>query len=121
MKSFDVQPGEHVSPDVGLSDDLVVSAIDDAGEEVIFHIEPREWLEEWEFVSSAKLPSGAAYARQLVVSGEWFRVEVFGDPDHSRHYRFTVFDVPSRTNRTISLSEAELVTLVAQIRGELAS
>ena len=116
MKAFKVQPGIYVSPDSGLSDDFIIETLDDAGIEVQFHVEPREWLAEWELVFRAKLPAGASYSNLLLVSAARFHVHFLSGRDGKRHYEFTVFDVPTRSDRKVTFSEDEAISLAEQIR-----
>ena len=116
MKTFKVQAGKHISPDVGLSDEFTVEAVDDAGNAVLFDFEPREWLAEWETVRRAKLSAGDFYSNYLIVCGVQFRVHFPTNADGKRHWEFTVFDIPTRTDRKLTLTESEVWSLAEQVR-----
>lgn len=116
MKTLKVRPGKLVSSDFGLSDEFIVEAVDDDGNDVLFDFEPREWLAEWEIVSQKKLPSGASYANRLLVCGVPFRVHFRSAADGERYWEFTVFDIPTRTDRKLTLSEGEVSSLAEQVR-----
>lgn len=116
MKPLKVRPGEYVSSDVGLSDEFIVEAVDDAGNDVLFDFEPREWLAEWEIVSQANLPAGASYEKILLVCGVPFRVHFRSAAHGKRYWEFTVFDIPTRTNRKLTLSECEVSALAEEVR-----
>ena len=117
MAVFEVQPGEHISPDSGLSDDFTITVATPEGR-VQFCAEPREWLEELRRVTT--FPAGARYEYQLLVSAAWFRVRTFGNADGYLH-QFTVFDVNFREDRTFTLSAEEVAELTRLIQEAVAS
>jgi hypothetical protein len=116
MKSFTVEPGNHISPDVGLSDEFTVRGVDDAGNAILFDFEPREWLAEWEVVRRANLPVGATYSRLLLCCASRFHVHFQTNGDGERFWEFTVFDILSRTDRKLTLSEGEVSSLAEKVR-----
>lgn len=116
MQTLTVQRGKHISPDTGLSSVFTVQAVDDAGGAVLFDFEPREWLDEWEMLRRANLPPGASYARTLTVCASRFEVRFLTDSAGERFWRFTVFDIPSRSNRNLTLSEGEVSSLAQDVQ-----
>jgi hypothetical protein len=116
-KHISIQPGAHISPDVGLSDDFTIMVSSPEGQ-VQFCAEPREWLEELRRVVTFR--AGARYEYQLLVSAAWFRVRTFGSPD-GLLYQFTVFDVNLREDRDIMLSAKEVAELTQAIENAVAS
>jgi hypothetical protein len=116
MDRFKLRPGEYVSPDVGLSDMFTVKAVDDEGNDITFDFEPREWLAEWETLYRARLPSGASYSNILTVCGSLFSVRFLNRAEDERYWQFTVFDISTRTDRKLTLSDGEVSSLVEQIR-----
>lgn len=119
MQSIVVQPGKHISPDVGLSDIFTVRALDDAGDAVLFDLEPREWLAEFEIVRLAQLPAGATYSRLLSLGGSRFIVRFSENAEGTRFWKFTLFDISRRRECILTLSEQEASALAEQIRQAL--
>ena len=117
MTIIEVRPGEHISPDAGLSDDFTITVATPEGQ-VQFCVEPREWLEELRRVTT--LRAGARYEYQLLVSAAWFRVRSFGNAD-GYLYQFTVFDVNLRKDRDFVLSAGEVAELTRLIEEAVAS
>lgn len=117
MAVIEVQPGKHISPDVGLSDDFIIT-VSTREEQVQFCAEPREWLEELRRIVTFR--AGARYEYQLLVSAAWFHVRTFGSPD-GYLYQFTVYDVNRRKPRDIMLSAQEVAELTQRIEDALAA
>lgn len=117
MPVIEVRPGEHISQDVGLSDDFTITVSNTEGQ-VQFCAEPREWLEELRRVVTFR--PGARYEYQLLVSSAWFRVRTFGSPE-GYLYQFTVFDVNLREDRDIMLTASEVAELTQAIEHAVAS
>lgn len=119
MRNLKVQPGKYIVSDVGLSDEFTVETVDDDGNDILFDFEPREWLAEWEDVVRAKLAAGASYSRVLTVCGSPFSVDFLTSAEGERCWEFTVFDITSRTDRKLTLSEREVSSLANQVRQAL--
>ena len=102
MAKLTVRSGKHISTDVGLSDAFTVQAVDDAGNSVLFDFDPREWLAEWELLRQANLPAGASYSRLLTICASPFDVRFLANASGGRFWEFTVFDIPTRTDRKIT-------------------